>query len=352
MTDQNSEMPWASFCMSTYRRTDFLQEALSVIRKQTFADFEVVISDNDPEASAAAVVAGFRDSRFRYFHNGANLGMVASFNKSIERSRGRYIVMITDDDPVYEDMLQTLYDLHLKYPGHGVYFGGHDTFYLGVQQARMAKARVGTNSALPDMELGEERVYAANDFPAAFLDGPLAGSLLWSTGVVRRDIAVAVGGFPDYGTPHMADNSYLFLSAVREGLVYVNRSLGYRAIHNENFSYREANYESIYKAPEAFFKWTVDRLPADMDTPAIRRQLGDFVGRDLTVYVISIRLMLREQKVESSTFEEFRQRFFRLPLLKKWKRKYFIAAHFPNAFSFLLALRRLLSPSPSNASGK
>jgi GT2 family glycosyltransferase len=338
--------------MSTYCRTDFLEQALSVIRIQTFTDFEVVISDNDPEASAAAVVQRFNDPRFRYFHNGTNLGMVASFNKSIERSRGRYIVMITDDDPVYGDMLQTLYDLHLKYPGHGVYFGGHDTFYLGVQQARMAKARVGTNSALPDMEFGEERVYAANDFPAAFIDGPLAGALLWSTGVVRRDIAIEVGGFPDYGTPHMADNSYLLLSAIRAGFVFVNRSLGYRAIHNENYSYREANYESIYKAPDGFYRWTVDRLPANMDTPILRQQLGDLVGRDMTVYVISIRSMLRQQKIESAAFQDFQQRFFRLPLLKKWKRKFYIAGHFPNTFAFLLALRRLLSPSPSNANGK
>jgi hypothetical protein len=127
---------------------------------------------------------------------------------------------------------------------------------------------------------------------------------------------VAVGGFPDYGTPHMADNSYLFLSAVRAGLVYVNRSLGYRAIHNENYSYREANYESIYQAPESFYRWTVDRLPPAIDTPALRQQIAAFVGRDMTVYVISIRRMLREQKVKSPKFEEFRQRFFRLPLLK------------------------------------
>src|SRR2546422_6918663 len=43
-----------------------------------------------------------------------------SFNKSLERSSGEFIVMITDDDPVYPEMLQTLYDLSVNYPGYGL----------------------------------------------------------------------------------------------------------------------------------------------------------------------------------------------------------------------------------------
>lgn len=352
MPDQNSAKPWVSFCMSTYRRTGFLKNALSVIRAQTFADFEVVISDNDPEGSAAAVVAEFQEPRFRYFHNGANLGMVASFNKSIERSRGEYIVMITDDDPVYPNMLQTLYDLQVKYPGYGMYIGGHDTFFQGQLQARMAKARVGTNSALADMDLGAEMPFSAAEFPGAFLNGPISGSLLWSTGIIKRDIAVDIGGFPNYGTPHMGDNSFILLSGARAGCVYVNTALGYRAIHNENYSFGEANYESIYKAPDGFYQWTLDHLPPAVNTPQFRRQLAHFVGRDLTVYVIAIRNMLRVQGVKSEKFEEFRRRFFELPFLKKWKRKYYIAVHYPNAFELFLAFRKLLFPPPLNKPGK
>ncbi|HEY4286456.1 MAG TPA: glycosyltransferase [Puia sp.] len=352
MPDLNSDTPWVSFCMSTYRRTGFLHETLAIIRAQTFTDFEVVISDNDPDASGSAVVEAFGESRFRYFHNGDNLGMVASFNKSIERSRGQYIVMITDDDPVYPDMLKTLHRLWVEYPGYGLYIGGHDNFFHGLEQAKLAGSKVGTNSGLAEMELGAERVFSPAEFPEAFLNGPLAGILLWSTGIVRRDIALAVGGFPDYGTPHMADNSYILLSGVRAGCVYVNTALGYRAIHNENYSYREANYESIYKAPDRFYQWTVDRLPPAVNTAELRGQLEYVVGRDMTVYVISIKKMLQAQGVESKIFEDFRQRFFKLPFLQRWKRKYDIAVHFPNSFRFFLALRGMLSPSSSKKTGR
>jgi glycosyltransferase involved in cell wall biosynthesis len=352
MPESNSNKPWVSFCMSTYRRTAFLRETLSVIRAQTFTDFEVVISDNDPDASGSEVVEVFGESRFRYFHNGDNLGMVASFNKSIQRSRGQYIVMITDDDPVYPEMLKTLHSLWIKYPGYGLYIGGHDTFYHGLQQAKLAGARVGTNSGLAEMELGEQRIFSAAEFPDAFLNGVLSGTLLWSTGLVKREIVLEIEGFPDYGSPHMADNSYILLSGVRAGCVYVNTALGHRAIHNENYSYREANYESIYTAPEKFYQWTVARLPPAVNTPRLHQQLADFVGRDMTVYVISIKRMLQAQQIESSTFEEFRQRFFKITFLKKWKRKYNIAVHFPNSFGLFLALRKMIFPPPSNRTGK
>ena len=56
--------------------------------------------------------------------------MKPSFNKSIERSSGDFIVMIADDDPVYFDMLETLINLYIKFPLKGMYMGGCDWFCL------------------------------------------------------------------------------------------------------------------------------------------------------------------------------------------------------------------------------
>lgn len=349
MPDPNNARPWVSFCMTTYRRTGFLRKALAEIKAQTFADFEVVVSDNDPEQSAAAVVGECRDPRFKYFPNVTNLGMVASFNKSIERATGEWVVMITDDDPVYPQMLQVLHDLTVKHPGYGLYIGGHDTFFAGLAQARMAKARIGINSSLADWELGAIKTFSKEEFPLAFLDGRFSGGLLWSTGIVRREIALAAGGFPNYGTPHLADNAYLLLCGARAGCVHINVSLGQRVIHEENYSYSEKNYESIYTAPEGFLEWTRKRLPPAGLTPALDEALVHFIGRDMTVYVISIRKTVGKN---NTLFESFRGRFFQLAPLRKWRRKYFIAVHYPNLFELFLAARRVLFPPSINQSGK
>ncbi len=338
--------------MSTYRRTGFLKRSLALLGTQTFKDFEVVISDNDPDHSAAAIVDECNDARFRYFPNNTNLGMVHSFNKSIERARGEFIVMITDDDPAYPEMLETLRDLYLRHPGYGLYIGAHNTLFAGLQQARLAKARVGINSALAaDMEFGAIKTYSREDFPQAYLQGDLTGGLLWSTGMVKREIALSIGGFPDYGTPHLADCSFLLLSGASAGCVYINTALGHRTIHADNYSYT-AGYDGIYKAPEGFYNWTLDRLPPALVTPAFKIALGHFIGRDMTAYVISIKKMLQLLKIEKPEFEEFRRKFFQLPWLKRWRNKYYVAAYFPRLFELFLAFRKTLLPPPLKAAGK
>ena len=74
--------------------------------------------------------------------------MIKSFNRAIELSSGEYIVMITDDDPVYPDMLQTLFTLQNKYPGYGMYLGGCDWFCTHHEVAKLYGLKVGTNTHL------------------------------------------------------------------------------------------------------------------------------------------------------------------------------------------------------------
>ena len=106
----------------------------------TWADipFEVIVSDNDPECSGRYFVESLNDSRFIYSPNGTNLGMKASFNKSLNLSSGQFIVMIADDDPVYVDMLETLVKLSIEHPGYGMYMGGCDWFAKDKEAAAAA----------------------------------------------------------------------------------------------------------------------------------------------------------------------------------------------------------------------
>src|SRR5437868_4732564 len=116
--------PWVSFCMSTYKRGEILHKQIESILAQSFTNFELIISDNDIEGSGGPIAEQFNDKRIDYQVNRENLGMVKSFNHSLSKAKGEYVVMITDDDPIYPDMLQTLYDLHQQHPGYGVYHGG------------------------------------------------------------------------------------------------------------------------------------------------------------------------------------------------------------------------------------
>src|SRR5207342_1329115 len=118
-SNKNDGKPWVTFCMTTYKRPDFLRKQIRGILNQTFQDFSIIISDNDIGASAKRIVEDYNDPRIQYFVNENNLGMVKSFNRSLAKAESEYVVMITDDDPVYPDMLQRLHDLSVEYPGYG-----------------------------------------------------------------------------------------------------------------------------------------------------------------------------------------------------------------------------------------
>ena len=112
----NESKPWVTFCMTTYKRPEFLKKQLTCLSNQTFTNFHVVISDNDPEASAEGIVRAFNDNRFLYYHNERNLGMILSFNRAIEKAATPYIVMLTDDDHVDKNMLKNLKVLSIYIP--------------------------------------------------------------------------------------------------------------------------------------------------------------------------------------------------------------------------------------------
>src|SRR5271156_4651934 len=137
-----------SFCFTTYKRPDILIETIKTILLQTIPDFEIIISDNDPDESGKKVVTVLTDDRIKYFPNKENLGMIRSFNKSLERSTGKFIIMMADDDPVYPDLLETLFSLEKNYPGYGIYLGGGDLYCTRSSLARLNNLRIGTNTFL------------------------------------------------------------------------------------------------------------------------------------------------------------------------------------------------------------
>ena len=250
--------PFVSFCFTTYKRQHYLKKTLESILHQTVSNYEVIVSDNDPEASGKEVVESFNDPRFQYYTNETNLGMKKSFNRSLEKSRGEFIVMIADDDPVYPDMLETLIYLKEKYPGYGMYLGGCNWFCTHPDIAALYGLRVGMNSCLASKPIDHVTAYSAPDFLKNFFTFNIFPSYLWSTGMVRREILVGKGGVPDYDTAFLGDYAYLSIMASHSGCVVINRALGHQTIHEQNFG-RTQN-EQIKTAGSNFIQYVSEKI--------------------------------------------------------------------------------------------
>lgn len=234
--------PWVSFCMSTYKRPQLLQQQLKIIALQTFEDFEVIISDNDPECSAQEVVNNMQDTRFKYFANDHNLGMMPSFNKSIDRSSGTFVVLITDDDPVVPNFLQDVNNLYQQDKTHSLYGG----------ILREGKSK------------GEQELLDRTICVSEILDPQKTQNLLWSSCVLRKTAVQSIGQIPVYGSPHLADHAFLAMTASVNGALISNTMYSTLSSHDSNFSKFNFNYyvagcEGFYKTMKTFASAQTDK---------------------------------------------------------------------------------------------
>lgn len=286
--------PTVSFCISTYKRPALLKAQLELIATQSFSNFEVIISDNDPEKSSASVVQGMQDPRFKYFSNEVNLGMVKSFNKSIERSVGEYIVMVTDDDPVKPNMLQELLHVVALYPSYPVYCGCLRT----------------------NKKEGLIETYNSEDFVFQLLHPQLTPWFLWSSCLLKREAVVKIGGLPDFGSPHLADHAMLALCSKYGGGVFINTTYGALFSHDQNFS--KSNFELYYIGGKEFHKLITENFPVT----AYKKNGTDALFQHLKRWILTNAFNLRKYfTFQNRNFEavkdvvEFTRKIMELPFM-------------------------------------
>jgi glycosyltransferase involved in cell wall biosynthesis len=327
-----------SFCITTFKRQEYLRKTLRSIALQTYSNLEVVVSDNDVEQSARAVVEGFNDPRFKYFPNETNLGMKKSFNKSLERSTGSYIVMIADDDPVYPDMLETLVDLCHKYPTYGMYLGGCNWFCTNPKIASLYSLRVGMNSCLANKDISEVQEYSPSAFLKNFFNFNIFPSYLWSTCMVSRDILLEKGGVPDYDTAFLGDYAYLSVMASHSGCVVINYPLGHQTIHDQNFG--RAQNEQIGKAAVNFIGYVSEKIKHVHDWGVIEQTMKRFVALWVLTHLAFLKKyysIFTDETIDLSVYE---RQIFTLPLMKKYKTKYFLKTKMPAVHDFIVRNKR------------
>lgn len=99
--------PLVTIAISTYNRADgYLREALESALAQTWADLEVVVSDNASTDGTRAYLEGIADPRLRVVRQPENLGANGNFNACLEAARGEWFLLLHDDDRLDPDMVE------------------------------------------------------------------------------------------------------------------------------------------------------------------------------------------------------------------------------------------------------
>lgn len=90
--------PFFTIAIPTYNRVEDLKVSLKFLLRQSFKDFEIVISDNCSTDNTKQVVKSFKDQRIRYFRNDNNIQVMPNVQRVIDLVRGKYIFLHADDD--------------------------------------------------------------------------------------------------------------------------------------------------------------------------------------------------------------------------------------------------------------
>jgi glycosyltransferase involved in cell wall biosynthesis len=100
--------PLVTIAIPTYNRADgYLRIALESALSQTYPQVEVLVSDNCSSDGTPDLLRSIEDPRLVYHRHEQNIGAANNFNFCLEQARGRYFLLLSDDDMIDEDFVET-----------------------------------------------------------------------------------------------------------------------------------------------------------------------------------------------------------------------------------------------------
>jgi glycosyltransferase involved in cell wall biosynthesis len=102
-----SAVPRLSIGLPVYNGENFLAESIESLLGQTYADFELIISDNASTDGTEDICRKYaeRDSRIRYVRQRRNIGAAPNHNFVIEQARGELFKHASHDDLYARDLI-------------------------------------------------------------------------------------------------------------------------------------------------------------------------------------------------------------------------------------------------------
>lgn len=92
--------PLVSIGLPTYNRADYLNVCLANLANLDYKNIEIIISDNHSTDKTYEICRKYigKDSRIRYYRQTANLGVEKNSLFVLEKAKGKYFFLASDDD--------------------------------------------------------------------------------------------------------------------------------------------------------------------------------------------------------------------------------------------------------------
>lgn len=114
----NNQRPLVSIGLPVYNGEDYLEQAIDSILRQTYPDWELLISDNHSNDTTEEICrqAQARDPRVRYIRQSENLGAAANYDLVVDQTNGPYFKWMAHDDVCQPRFIEVCVDVLEREP--------------------------------------------------------------------------------------------------------------------------------------------------------------------------------------------------------------------------------------------
>jgi glycosyltransferase involved in cell wall biosynthesis len=99
----------------TRDRAETLEATIRTCLRQTYPNFEVIVSDNCSNDNTVEVVSRFKDSRLKYINPGRRLSMSGNFEYSLSHVADGFVMFIGSDDGIMPDAINYVNSIVERY---------------------------------------------------------------------------------------------------------------------------------------------------------------------------------------------------------------------------------------------
>ncbi len=104
----NSHNPKISVGIPVYNGEKFIRKSIESVLRQTYGNFELIISDNASTDSTSDICTEFltKDSRIKFVRQDKNMGSIWNFNFLLQKAVGEYFVWVAADTIILPEFLE------------------------------------------------------------------------------------------------------------------------------------------------------------------------------------------------------------------------------------------------------
>lgn len=238
----------------------YVKECVESILAQTYADFELIVLDNQSTDNTVPWLKSLADSRIRLFHSSSALSIVDSWARAVAVEKREYMTLIGHDDLLDPDFLLAIKRAIDRYPDAKLYQTGFrliDSVGKTIRGCRPVPER---------------------ESPAQYLQGRLTYQRdITGTGVVMRSADYdRIGGIPHFERLFFADDA-LWLSLMRGGYKAFDSAdlCGVRMHAHKESTTQPSSWPSLLSGLNQFADFVDDYVESDAAAQAVVGQYFD-----------------------------------------------------------------------------